>query len=182
MKISPFKYGQIVDNQSFTNREHELERLLANLLQGTHTMILSPRRWGKSSLVEKTVSIINEKHKSYRTVVIDLFTVGSEKEFLELFAREVLKAVSDKWEERIRDAKELFKSLIPKISFGTDPYSEFSLSFDLEELKKHSDEILNLPEVLATKKGVKLIICLDEFQNLAFFPEYELLEKKMRAI
>jgi len=182
MKTSPFIYGQVVNNQSFTNRDKELEQLQSNLLQGIHTMILSPRRWGKSSLVEKAVSLIKEKHQTHRTVVIDLFTVGSEKEFLELFAREVLKAVSDKWEERIQFAKELFKSLIPKISFGPDPYSEFSLSFDLEELKKHSDEILNLPEVLATKKGVKLIICLDEFQNLASFAEYELLEKKMRAI
>ncbi len=182
MKPSPFKYGQIVSNQHFTNREQELDRLLSNMLQGNHTLILSPRRWGKSSLVERVVNIIDKKHKAYRTVVIDLFTVGSEKEFLEIFAREVLKAASDKWEERIRDAKELFKAIIPKISLGPDPFTEFSISFDLEELKKHNDEILNLPETLAIKKGIKLIICLDEFQNLSSFPEYELLEKKMRAI
>src|SRR5262245_54597102 len=109
MKSSPFKYGQTVSNQSFTNREAELELLKSNLLQGIHTMILSPRRWGKSSLVEKTISIIKEKNKKHRTVVIDLFTVSSEKEFLELFAREVLKAASDKWEERIQYAKEIFK-------------------------------------------------------------------------
>ncbi len=182
MKPSPFKYGQTVNNQHFTNREKELERLLANMLQGNHTMILSPRRWGKSSLVEKAISIIDKKHRSYRTVIIDLFTVGSEKEFMEIFAKEVLKAASDKWEERIRDAKELFKSIIPKISLGPDPFTEFSISFDLDDLKKHNDEILNLPEVIAKKKGIKLIICLDEFQNLSSFPEYELLKKKMRAI
>jgi len=182
MYSSPFKYGQIVSNQSFTNREKELEQLQNNLLQGIHTMILSPRRWGKSSLVEKTISIINTKHPAHKTVIIDLFTTGTEKEFLEVFAREVLKAASGKWEERIRDAKEFLKTIVPKISLGADPFNEFSLSFDIEELKKHSDEILNLPEVLAIEKNIKLIICLDEFQNLASFPEYELLEKKMRAV
>jgi uncharacterized protein len=182
MKESPFKYGQTVSNQSFTNREMELKKLETYLLQGTHTMILSPRRWGKSSLVEKTIAQINKKNRSHKTVVIDLFSVGSEKEFLELFAREVLKAASGKWEERIRDAKELFKAIIPKISLGPDPNTEFSISFDTEELKKHCDEILNLPETLAAKRGIKFIICLDEFQNLSSFPEYELLEKKMRSV
>ncbi len=182
MTISPFTYGKIVNNQSFTNREQEMAKLHSNLVQGVHTMILSPRRWGKSSLVEKVVATINKKNKNHRTVVIDLFTVGTEKDFLELFAREVLKAVSDKWEERVRNAKELFNALIPKISLSADPFSEFSISFDLEELKKHSDEILNLPEKLAINKGIKIIICLDEFQNLSSFPEYEMLEKKMRAL
>ncbi|HMT29433.1 MAG TPA: ATP-binding protein [Bacteroidia bacterium] len=182
MTISPFVYGKIVDNQSFTNREQEVAKLQSNLLQGIHTMIISPRRWGKSSLVEKVLATINLKHKQHKTVLIDLFTVGTEKDFLELFAREVLKASSGKWEERIRLAKDLFKTLVPKISLGADPFTEFSISFDIEELKKNSDEILNLPEKLALKKGIKLIICLDEFQNLAYFPEYELLEKKMRAV
>ena len=173
MISSPFVYGKIVNNQSFTNRETEMAKLQTNLLQGIHTMIISPRRWGKSSLVEKVLSKINLKHKNHKTVLIDLFTVGTEKDFLELFAREVLKAASGKWEDRIRTAKELFKTLIPKISLGADPFTEFSISFDIEELKKNSDEILNLPEKLAIKKGIKLIICLDEFQNLASFPEYE---------
>jgi uncharacterized protein len=143
MKISPFKYGQVVANHSFTNREKELIQLQTNLVQGIHTMILSPRRWGKSSLVEKAIWLINKKHKTFKTVLIDLFSVGSEKEFLELFAREVIKAAEDKWEERIRDTKEFFNSLVPRISFGTDPFTEFSISFDMEELKKHNEEILN---------------------------------------
>ncbi|MCD4680303.1 MAG: ATP-binding protein, partial [Bacteroidales bacterium] len=37
------------------------------------------------------------------------------------------------------------------------------------------------PDTLCLKKGIKFIICLDEFQNLANFPDYNILEKKMRA-
>lgn len=145
-------------------------------------MIISPRRWGKSSLVEKTILEINKTHGSQRTVLIDLFSVNSEESFLEIFAREVIKSSSSKWEDWISSGKDFFKNLIPQISVGIDPNNDFSLSFDWKELKKHSLEILNLPEIIAEKKGIKIIIFLDEFQNLASFHDYENFEKKMRSV
>ncbi len=74
-----------------------------------------------------------------------------------------------------------FLKIIPKLSVGIDPVNDFSLSFDWHELKKQSDEILDLPEMLAKNKACKFIICLDEFQNLATFKGFHILEKKMRA-
>lgn len=112
---------------------------------------------------------------------MDLFSVQSEEEFLELFASEIIKSSSTKWEEWVKTSKNVFKKLIPKISFGLDPINEFNLSFEWEELLKHKDEILNLPEVIAKKKGITLIIALDEFQNIANFTNYEALEKNMRS-
>ena len=181
MKTSPFKYGVTVSDKAFTNREDEFEKLYNNLIQGTNTTIISPRRWGKSSLVEKVINTINSKEKKHKTVLIDLFSVASEEEFLEVFAREVIKASSTKWQDWIQSAKDVFKQLIPKLSMGLDPANDFSLSFDWEELSKHTDEILNLPEVLATKNDIQFIICLDEFQNLSNYTNYSILEKKMRA-
>jgi hypothetical protein len=70
---------------------------------------------------------------------------------------------------------------MPKLSIGIDPTSDFSLSFDWQELKKNSEEVLNLPETIANKKGIKFIICLDEFQNLSSFKDYLVFEKKLRA-
>ena len=168
MKDSPFIYGTTVSVLSFTNREIESRKLKSNLLNGINTTIISPRRWGKSSLVEKVIADINKKEKLTKTIIIDLFSVGSEEEFLEKFAREVIKASSSKWQEWMASGKEFFKKLTPKLSFGIDPISDFSLSFDLQELKKNNDEILNLPEIIAQKKGIKFIICLDEFQKSIF--------------
>ena len=179
---SPFIYGKTVSNDAFTDRTQESEKLSNNLLQGINTIIISPRRWGKSSLVEKVVNTINGTQTDLKTVVIDLFSVSTEEEFLELFAKEVIKASSSKWQDWLKSGKDLFKQLVPKLSVGADPSSDFSLSFDWEELKRHKDEILNLPEVIAQKKNIRFVVCLDEFQNLATFPDYEGLEKKMRAI
>ncbi|MCX6176183.1 MAG: ATP-binding protein [Bacteroidetes bacterium] len=181
MKDSPFIYGTIVSIQSFTNREAESAKLQSNLLNGINTTIISPRRWGKSSLVEKVIIDINKKDKKTKTVIIDLFSVSSEEEFLEQFAREVIKASSSKWQEWMSSGKEFFKKLIPKLSLGIDPTTDFSLSFDWHELKKNSDEVLNLPETIAKKRGIKFIICLDEFQNLSSFNDYLFFEKKLRA-
>lgn len=182
IKTSPFIYGQVVDKEHFTNRERELEQLKRNLQQGIHTMIIAPRRWGKTSLVKRAIEEIRNANKEIIAVELDLFSVGNEKEFLELFSRKIIAASSSGWEEQVKLVKEVFKQLVPKITIGTDPLSEFSLSFEWNELKMHSDEILNLPEAIGIKKKKRVIVCIDEFQNLAAYNEYETLEKKLRSV
>ncbi len=182
MNTSPFKFGVTVSEASFANRTREIQKLYENLTQGVNTAIISPRRWGKSSLVEKVIQEIRQKEKGIKIAVIDLFSATNEEEFLELFARESIKASSGKWEEWMQSGKRFFKQLVPKFSVGIDPATDFSVSFDWSELKKHQDEILNLPEKMAAQKKVKFIVCLDEFQNLASYPDYEKLEKKMRSV
>lgn len=145
-------------------------------------MIISPRRWGKSSLVEKAVGRIRAEEKGVKVAMIDLFTVNSEEEFLEKFAGEVLKSASSKWEELVRISKKLFKNLVPKIQISPDPSGSISISFDWNEIGKHSDEILNLPEKIAEQKKIRIIVCLDEFQVIASFSTYEAMEKKLRAV
>ncbi len=179
---SPFIYGNIVSSKAFTDRSKEKEKLTSNLISGINTTIISPRRWGKSSLVAKVFNDISRKEKRTRTVIIDLFSVSSEEEFLETFAKEIISASSTKWEDWANSGKEFFKQLIPKVSFGADPISDFTISFDWEELRKNRNEIFNLPERIARKKKIKFIIGLDEFQNLAAFSEYKNIEKSMRAV
>ena len=181
MAHSPFTFGSTVSTHAFTNREAECEKLIKNLTSSINTMLISPRRWGKSSLVEKVTQTIKTHNKDIRVVTLDLFSCADEKEFLEMFAREVIKASANKLEEWITIAKTFFKQLTPKLSVGVDPNSDLSLSFDIDEISKFSEEILNLPEVISNKKNIKIIICLDEFQSLSSFKNYESLERKMRA-
>lgn len=180
-ELSPFLFGRTVSDLGFTNREQDLDKLYKNLTQGVNTMLISPRRWGKSSLVEKLILELKTKNPEIKVVNLDLFSVSSEEEFLELFAREVIKASSTVWQEWIQSAKDFFKQLTPVLSVGIDPVNDFSVGFDWNQLKKHRSEILDLPEKLATDKNYRFIICLDEFQNLATFHGFEFLEKSMRA-
>lgn len=181
-ELSPFLFGRTVSDLGFTNREKDLDKLYKNLTQGINTMLISPRRWGKSSLVEKLILELKTKNPAIKVVNLDLFSVSSEEEFLEMFAREVIKASSSIWQEWIQSAKDFFKQLTPVLTVGIDPINDFSLGFDWNQLKKHRSEILDLPEKLANDKNCRFIICLDEFQNLATFHQFEFLEKSMRAI
>jgi len=96
MKESPFIFGNTVSTLAFTDGDQERKKIKQNLLSGINTMIISPRRWGKSSLVENVFQEIKEKYPDRKCVLIDIFSVSSEKEFLEVFACEVIKATSSK--------------------------------------------------------------------------------------
>lgn len=182
MKSTPFIYGTTVSTKSFTDREKDAEKLYNNLTEGVNTSIISPRRWGKSSLVEKVIHDIKAKNKKIIAVQIDLFSASSDEEFLELFAREVIVSSSTKWQDWVKAAKEFFSRLVPQITIGIDPHSDFRIGFNWTELNKYPDEVLNLPERIAAKQGKQCIICLDEFQNLASFAGFAGFEKKMRSV
>ena len=179
---SPFIFGNTVSIEAYTNRENEAHRLKQNLLGGINTILISPRRWGKSSLVERVLIDINKSDKKCKTVLLDLFTVNNEVEFFEIFTREVIKATSTKWEDWLHDTKSFLSNLVPTVHVGVNPHLDFTIKYEHEKVREFADEILNLPERIAREKGIRLVICLDEFQNLTSLVEYEPLEKKMRAI
>lgn len=181
-KESPFIFGNTVSKSAFTNREKERKQLKSDLLSGNNAMLISPRRWGKSSLVEKVFQEIKEENKNVKCVLIDLFSTNTQEEFFELFAKEIIKSTSNKWEDWVKFGKESFNHLIPSISFGVDPMTDFKINFNWEELKKNPQEILELPEKIAKQKKIKIIIGIDEFQNLSEFNNFEALEKKMRSV
>ena len=72
--------------------------------------------------------------------------------------------------------------LAPKIAIGAETGNEISLDFDWENLQRSPDEILDLAEHIAAEKELKLLICVDEFQNLAEFKEPKAFQKKLRSV
>jgi len=179
MNGNPFKFGMNVTDANFLNRESDKKRLLNNFNNGINTIIISPRRWGKSSLVKESIRLMTDKNICI--VYIDMFFVRSEEEFYTIYAREILRATENKLEERIGSIKKFLSQIIPKIQLNIDPFHDFSLSFDWDELKKYRNDILNLPEKIALSKDIKVIICIDEFQNICNFKESEPFEKTLRS-
>ena len=50
---SLFVFGKTVSGDAFTDREKDTAKLVSNFQYGVNTFLLSPRRWGKTSLVKK---------------------------------------------------------------------------------------------------------------------------------
>lgn len=178
---APFMFGKIASGPDFTNREKETTQLLQNFHVGINTILISPRRWGKSSLVKKVTEHSLNKNKNIRYCFIDLFNIRTEQEFYEAYVKELIKVTSSKWEERVEQAKKLFKKIIPQFTVGLNPDNDFSIGLDWKEIKKAPEEILNLAETICKTKKIKLVVCIDEFQNIAFFDDPLAFQKKLRA-
>ena len=72
---TPFVFGKIATDQNFTDRRVETERLLQNFRSLTNTIIISPRRWGKSSLVTHAAKQLLASEGDVKLCMIDLFNV-----------------------------------------------------------------------------------------------------------
>ncbi len=178
---TPFVFGRIATDRNFTDREVETRILVDNFKSLINTIIISPRRWGKSSLVNKAAKIALAEDSKLRICHVDLFNIRNEKHFYATLAQKIISATSSKWEEAVENAKRFLSSLIPRISVGTEPGNEISLDLDWREAQINTDEILDLPEKIAKEKGIKIVVCIDEFQNIAEFGESDYIQKKLRS-
>ncbi len=176
---TPFSFGKTVRANHFTNRENDAKKLKSNFENGINTTLISPRRWGKSSLVEKVANQINSK--KIIIVIIDLFPIRNEEEFYTHFSTAIIKATATKVEARIATAKKYLKQISPKFTVGVDPANDFEVSLEWENIQKNYKEILQLPEKIAKGKRIKIIVCIDEFQNISNFNSPELFQKRLRS-
>ena len=180
MADKPFVFGVATTGDNFTGREQETERLLANFRYGINTILISPRRWGKTSLVRKVCGLAESD--KLKIVFMDMFSCRTEKDFYDMFAESVLKQTSSKWEERVENAKIFLSRISPKISMGPDPMTDFSISIEMTRKSDDVAEILQLPEKIAQKKGLSIVVCIDEFQQIADFDDSKTFQKKLRSV
>ena len=179
---APFQYGTLASKENFVNRVEERAQLKTYLSSHINVMLVSPRRWGKSSLVKVAMEELQAEDKNVRVCFIDAFSIGSEAEFYRTFASRVIECASSKLERRIQDAKKFLTGVVPQLVIKDDvtDFMAFDLKFTPGERDKM--DILQLPETLAQSKKQHIIVCIDEFQQLANLPEYKNLEGKMRSV
>ena len=176
----PFVFGVATSGDNFTDREKETQRLLLNFTHGVNTILISPRRWGKTSLVKKVAQLAQTKTR--KIVYLDIFSCRTESEFYRLFATSVLKQTSSKWDEWVENTKQFLAHINPKISIGTDPMNVFSISFEYSMQDNAGNDILQLPEKIAIEKGIQIVICIDEFQQISDFEDSKTFQKKLRTV
>ncbi len=180
MEKKPFIFGVATSGDNFTDREKETERLLMNFRHGINTILISPRRWGKTSLVQKACRLAQSD--KLKIVYIDIFSCRSDKDFYDAFAAAVLKQTSSKLDEWLENIKLFLSRISPKISMGTDPMTDFSISLEMNSESNDVDDILQLPEKIAQKKGWNIVVCIDEFQQIAEFKDSKTFQKRLRSL
>ena len=169
---NPFVYGEVVPAISFVDRETELDRLTRDLLAGQKIFLISPRRYGKSSLVRQALRAA--ERGGALTVDVTVSSYSSYVAFLEGYARALLGVETrvDKARAWLRD---MLGSVRPEVRVEPDDRggSQLALSFPAARTEKDvsrlAQEVFALPGRIAEARHRRLAVALDEFQAIGSF-------------
>lgn len=167
---NPFKFGTIVDGEYFTDRREELKLIQLYVSGPNHVILISPRRFGKTSLVKKALISLGRPY-----VFVNLQSVVSVTDFAASIIKEALR--HHKW-ERLKYEISQFR-IVPTLS--TSPFGDgFDVSFHpMQNPIVALEDSFAMLERLSNQSN-RLIVVLDEFQDIVGLGHG--IEKRLRAI
>lgn len=180
---NPFIYGEIVPDEAFADREAELDRLVADLSERQKVFLISPRRYGKSSLVRRALTALS-RHGAL-TVELTVSSYSSYVSFLEGYTR-ALATVESKWQRARAWLGDVITTTRPELRYEpeTTGSGRFSVAFPLvrtaRDIDRLANEIFTLPGRLASERKRTVVVALDEFQAIDAFDGREV-EHALRA-
>src|SRR5437762_5184974 len=144
---NPFVYGEVVTAAAFADREQERDRLARDLAVGQKVFLISPRRYGKSSLIRGVMKSLAAE--GLLTVEVTVAASSSYVGFLEAYARALLSAETPAGGLR-RWAADLLKSVRPELRFDARPDGQrFSVTFpavrSARDTARLAAEVFTLP-------------------------------------
>ena len=177
---NPFRYGEVVTGEDFADRETELENIIRDLKAGQTIFLISPRRYGKTSLIINALKRLQKD--GFLTAYIDLFKVSSFKSLLELYTGIVSRAAETKIERFNRLVRDFFPNIRPKVVITPDGSPSIEIDYEVKErsASKLFDEVYEAPQRIAKKRNKNFIVVFDEFQEITNL-NGEVIEKGMRA-
>src|SRR3954464_14469270 len=170
---NPFVYGEVVPAAAFVNRVVELERLVRDLAEGQKVFLISPRRYGKSSLIRQALAAVSARHNAL-TVEVTVSSFSSYVAFLEGYAR-ALVAAETKWDRARTWLRDAVRSARAEVRYAPDasPLGAVTVSFPNvrsdRDIARLAQEVFALPARLAETRGRNVVVALDEFQAIGGF-------------
>jgi hypothetical protein len=171
---NPFVYGEIVPARAFVDRVAELDRLVGDLAAAQKVFLISPRRYGKSSLIRHALAAM--ARRGALTVEVTVSSFSSYVAFLEGYAR-ALVAAETRWDTARKWLFDVIRSARPEVRYtpGATPASTgaFTVSFPTvrseRDISRLAEEVFTLPARLAEARRRKVVVALDEFQAIGGF-------------
>jgi uncharacterized protein len=169
---NPFVYGEIVPVSAFVDREVELDRLTRDLIAGQKIFLISPRRYGKSSLV--TQALRAAARAGALTVDITVSSYSSYVAFLEGYAR-ALVSVESKVDRARTWLRDMLAAVRPEVRVEPDETGRGRLALSFPAVRSDRDvarlaqEVFAMPARVAEVRRRRMAIALDEFQAIGEF-------------
>ncbi|MBI4475927.1 MAG: ATP-binding protein, partial [Acidobacteria bacterium] len=168
---NPFVYGEVVPASAFVNRATEVERLVHDLADGQKIFLISPRRYGKSSLVRQALRTLSRR--GALTFELTVSSFSSYLAFLEGYAR-ALVAGDTRWEKAAAWLRESIRSTRAEVRYeGAGRQAALNVLFPAvrpdRDLSSLAQEVFALPGRLADARRRRVVVALDEFQAVGSF-------------
>jgi hypothetical protein len=165
---NPFVYGEVVPAAAFIDRVTELERLTGDLAASQKIFLISPRRYGKSSLIRQALAAM--ARRGAVTVEVTVSSFSSYVAFLEGYARALVGA-----ESRADRARTWLREAISstRVDLAADADTGARVAFPNartdRDVSRLAQEVFALPARLAETRKRKVVVALDEFQAIGAF-------------
>ncbi|MDR0560043.1 MAG: AAA family ATPase, partial [Prevotellaceae bacterium] len=164
---NPFLIKGYKSAELFCDRENEIEKLYQHAQNGIDTTLISPRRMGKTGLIFRFFDFL-KNDKSFKSVYVDIYSARSLSDFIKL----LLEAVLKQFPETTGIGKKFFnliKSLRPLISYDSITGNpQLQILYQTEGEKQQTlQSLLNFLD----SQDTKMLLAIDEFQQIASFPE-----------
>ena len=111
-----------------------------------------------------------------------MFNCRTETKFYQEFANAVIAATNSVFNDFVASALKYLSRFAPSFS-ASDPAGTYELTFgiDVKDRKMSLDEILDLPQTIAKDKGLKIVVCIDEFQTIKEYDDPLDFQRTLRA-
>ncbi len=179
---APFTYGTFVTGKNFLGRKKDVN-ILSNLIaQRENIVLLGGPKSGKTSLIQQVFLQMRMEKKNFLTAEINLRDVRDAVSFFRRLGDAVIRIFATTPAE----FRDLVTTQLAGTHFIFDPrsFSEdgcvISLNWDPDE--NDIKALLTLPYTLARIRDQRLILILQEFQNIRFIDGWEKILKAMEAV
>lgn len=176
---TPFIFGKTVSQDHFTGRLDEVNLLWESLSAGANTLIYAPRRWGKTSLIAEVAKSMKEDNY-IEWIDIDLFKLRDEEEFLEKLLLSLIKIEKNDFEPWIQKLNAWLPQLAPRITLKGGFIPGLEVHIHQGTLLNYPEEVLGLADRIAEDRGRRIIIAMDDFQQILLFKKHLWLEDLLR--
>ena len=171
---NPFTFGDLALDEAFTDREDELQELVADMRNGQNVLLYAPRRYGKSSLVLRA----GQEALAQNVLVgyCDLMKTPTKERFAAALAKTLYADIASPVEQAFERAADLFRGLRIRPTMEVDP-ADGTLRFSFqsgrrkEEIDDTIERLLELVGQLAAERKRRVVIVFDEFQEILSLDE-----------
>jgi AAA+ ATPase superfamily predicted ATPase len=165
---NPFLIGGYHSPAYFCDREEETGKIITALSNDRNITLISPRRIGKTGLIQHVFYRLNEQDKSVRCFYLDIFSTQDLLGFVEMLGRAVVGKLDSYSESMLKQIAAFFKSFRPAFSFDTiTGQPTFTLNITAEQTEAGLHEIFEYLK----ESGKRCYIAIDEFQQITEYPE-----------